>query len=317
MSRISSLLLRWFDKPKPVSDAAASSTEQLLQSLFVMAWMVEARDPYTGGHLWRVSQYCRVLAQHAGLANADAARMAVGGFLHDLGKVGVPDAILNKPGLLTAEEFAVIKTHPEVGARMLAGHPLAPLADMAVLHHHERPDGTGYPARLASDTIPLDARLVSICDAFDAMTSARPYRRSIGIQPALAAIEELQEQQFDRRFAEHFVALGRAGHLDHIAGHSDHGIPMQECPVCGPTIVVRRNQHDGEAVYCRNCGNEAIIGHEAGELCVMPTGKKGRVKELEPLPDLDVIGELVKASAVILTNKASSAQPPPGLTLNA
>lgn len=301
--RMASLWRRWRSEQASPVALTSSSAEQLLHSLFVIAWMVEARDPYTGGHLWRVSQYCRLLAQHAGLTNAEAARLAVGGFLHDLGKVGVPDAILNKPGRLNEEEMATIKTHPEVGARVLARHPLAPLAQMAVLHHHERIDGTGYPASLAGDAIPLDARVVAICDAFDAMTSARPYRRGIDSNRALAVIDEHKGRQFDHRFAEHFVALAEGGRLNHIIGHSDHGIPMQECPVCGPTIVVRREQHDGERVYCRNCGNEALVGHQHGQLCAMPTGRKGGAKELAPEPDLDVISELVKASTIILANR--------------
>ena len=84
----------------------------------------EARDPYTGGHLWRVSQFAMILAAKAGLPAAEVQRIAVAGFLHDLGKIGVPDAILGKPGRLTEEEYAVIKTHPRIGSRMLAGHPL-------------------------------------------------------------------------------------------------------------------------------------------------------------------------------------------------
>ncbi|GAB4289247.1 MAG: hypothetical protein Kow0096_02030 [Thiohalomonadaceae bacterium] len=299
MNVSTSLLKRWFGTR---NDAAPTPAEYLLQSLFVMAWMVEARDPYTGGHLWRVSQYSRLLAQDAGLPDTDVARITLGGFLHDLGKISVPDAILNKPDRLTDEEYAVIKTHPEVGARLLAEHPLAPLANAAVLYHHERPDGTGYPRRLAAADVPLDARIVGICDAFDAMTSTRPYRRGMPVAQALDSIESCLERQFDRRLGSRFLALGRAGALDHIAGHTDHGIPLQECPLCGPTIVVRRHQHDGDKVYCRHCGSEATVGHKDGHVCVIPTGRKGTPQDLEPEADLDVIGELVRASAASLKN---------------
>lgn len=300
MSRIASLLHCLSDVNNR-AEVHMASLEHLLHSLFMMAWMVEARDPYTGGHLWRVSQYCRVLSQRAGLTDADVSRVSVGGFLHDLGKIGVPDAILRKAGKLTDEEFAVIKTHPEVGVRLLSEHPLAPLADKAVLYHHERIDGLGYPTGLASDAIPLDARIVSICDAFDAMTSARPYRLGIATTKALAVIEESLNIQFDQQLAAHFLALGREGSLEHIVGHSDHGIPMQDCPICGPTIVVRRNQHEGERVFCRNCGNEAVISHKEGKISATPTGMKGDIRNLEAVPDLDVIGELVKAAAMILS----------------
>ena len=127
--------------------------EDLLKSLYVMASLVEARDPYTGGHLWRVSQFSHLTARDCGLGETDAARIALGGFLHDLGKVGVPDAILNKPDRLTAAEYDVIKTHPEIGSRLLSGHPLAEMVRAAVLSHHETPDGNGYPQRLSATAI--------------------------------------------------------------------------------------------------------------------------------------------------------------------
>ncbi len=296
MSATRSLLQRW----RPGRDKPAGAAKHLLQSLFVMAWMVEARDPYTGGHLWRVSQYSRLLSQEADLPDADIARITLGGFLHDLGKISVPDAILNKPDRLTDKEYEIIKTHPEVGARLLAGHPLAPLAHTAVLHHHERPDGAGYPQRLVGTNVPLDARIVSICDAFDAMTSTRPYRHGMAIPQVLGIIESNLDQQFDRTLGTSFLALGHAGTFDHIAGHTDHGIPLQECPVCGPTIVVRRNHHDGDRVYCRNCGNEAKVRHQDGKVCAILTGRKGSARDLEPEADLDVIGELLRASTAAL-----------------
>jgi len=275
----------------------------MLQSLFVMAWMVEARDPYTGGHLWRVSQYSLLLAREAGLEESEVARITLGGFLHDLGKVGVSDAILNKPGRLTEDEYDVIKTHPEVGAGLLAGHPLAPLAVAAVLHHHERPDGDGYPKQLAGDEIPIDARIVGICDAFDAMTSSRPYRTGMPIDRALSIIEDNLKQQFDSAFGEYFIGLGNSGVLNHIAGHSDQGIPLQECPICGPIIVVRRGQQAGEHVYCRNCGNDAVLEEKSGALQAVPTGQNGTAQQLEPHADLDIIDELVKAAVTSLKSQ--------------
>lgn len=304
MSRLASLLHRWpgFRHHHAVDESATA--EQLLQTLFVLAWMVEARDPYTGGHLWRVSQYCRLLAQHAGLPDNATAQIAIGGFLHDLGKIGVPDAILNKPERLTNDEYAVIKTHPEVGARLLTGHPLSPLAYSAVLNHHERPDGSGYPACLSGDSIPLDARIVAICDTFDALTSARPYHHPLEVAQSLDIIEEDIDRHFDHHFAEHFLDLGHEGILQAVVGHSDHGIPMQECPVCGPTIVIRRIQHSGEHVYCRNCGNEAELSEVDGQLHAIPTGRKGKLTNLVAVPDLDVIGELVKASKAVLADSS-------------
>lgn len=272
--------------------------EDVLASLLVMAWMVEARDPYTGGHLWRVSRFSRLLASDAGLPPADVARIAIGGFLHDLGKVGIPDHILNKKGRLSDEEYDVIKTHPEVGWRMLAGHPLARLAEAAVRGHHETPDGKGYPRGLAGrDIPPQDARIVGVCDAFDAMTSTRPYRRGMSIEKALSIIDENLGRQFDRDFGQRFVALGRVGALDHIVGHSDEGIPLHECVMCGPTLVLRKGQGAGEHVYCRNCGGEYVTEAGDGQLATVPTGRTGTPRDLEPEPDAELIARTVRESA--------------------
>lgn len=274
--------------------------EELLKSLFVMAALVEARDPYTGGHLWRVAQFSRLLAETVGLPRKDVARIALGGFLHDLGKVGVPDAILNKTDRLTDAEYAVIRTHPEVGRRVLSGHPLAPLARDAVLSHHERPDGKGYPGGLSGDGIAVDAKIVGIADAFDAMTSTRPYRRGMPVSRALDIIAECSGLQFDAALAGMFIGLGRDGALDHIVGHSDLGIPLQECPECGPTIVVRRDQQTGEFVFCRKCGYKTTVIREDGRIGIAETDDHGTAEELQPDVDMLLIGELVSAAAQTL-----------------
>ncbi len=274
--------------------------EDLLTSLLVMAWMVEARDPYTGGHLWRVSQFSRLLAADAGLSDTEVARIAVGGFLHDLGKIGIPDHVLGKKERLTDDEYAVIKTHPEVGWRMLAGHPLARLAEAAVRAHHETPDGTGYPRGLTGETVPIDARIVGICDAFDAMTSTRPYRRGMPIEKALAIVEENLGSQFDLELGRRFLALGREGGLDHIVGHSDSGIPLHDCVMCGPTLVLRRGQKAGDKVYCRSCSGEYAVGAEAGRLKTVATGRMGSPADLEAEADIVLIAGVVRESARVL-----------------
>ena len=278
-------------------DGKGNYQEDLLSSLLVMAWMVEARDPYTGGHLWRVSRFSRLLASELDLPENDVARISLGGFLHDLGKVGVPDQILNKKDRLTDDEYEVIKTHPDVGWRMLAGHPLAKLAEAAIRAHHETPNGKGYPRGLAGADIPLDARIVGICDAFDAMTSTRPYRRGMPIEKALAIIEENLGSQFDQDFGERFLALGKDGALNHIVGHSDEGIPLHECMMCGPTLVLRKGQQAGDHVYCRCCTGEYVTALEAGQLVTKPTGKMGRPQDLEPDADNELISRLVRESA--------------------
>ena len=281
--------------------------EDLLKSLFVMASMVESRDPYTGGHLWRVSQYAWLLADHAGLNRSEVARISVGGFLHDLGKISIPDHILGKAGPLSDEEFAVIKTHPEVGRRLLSGHPLADMVKSAILSHHETPAGTGYPHNLVAEEIPIDARIVGICDAFDAMTSNRPYRRGMPVARALAIIEENLGQQFDTALGQMFIAMGRQKKLDHIVGHSEEGIPVQTCPICGPTIVITRKHNSGDHLYCRNCGNEAKIAQIDHGIKLQFTGKQGAPADLEPNLDIDLIADLVHSASQVLDSSASGA----------
>ena len=122
--------------------------------------MVEARDPYTGGHLWRVSQFSMLLAKTIGCSRFQIAKIGLGGFLHDLGKIGIPDFILNKPDKLTDDKYAVIKTHPRLGSDPLSSHPLRDIAHDAIYLHHETPDGKGYPTGLIGDKIPLEARII-------------------------------------------------------------------------------------------------------------------------------------------------------------
>lgn len=270
------------------------SADHLLSSLLTMAWFVEARDPYTGGHLWRVSKLAYLLAQKAGRSRAECARISLGGFLHDLGKIGVPDAILRKPGRLSDEEMDAVRTHPDMGRRLLAGHPMAGLVQEAVYLHHERPDGLGYPQGLSGDTVPLMARIVGICDAFDAMTSHRPYRAGMPEAAALSILVSGRDTQFDATLVDHFHQLSQDGELSHIVGHSDDGIPLQTCPMCGPTLVVQRGQTAGQRIYCRACSGQFKLVHTDQGLRAEPTGQAGRAQDLLPSSDVDLIALTVK-----------------------
>ena len=266
--------------------------ESLLNTLLGLSMVVEARDPYTGGHLWRVSQFSRLLAEEAGLSRRNIALCEVGGFLHDLGKIGVPDAILNKPDRLTDTEFSVIRTHPSVGGRLLANHPLAQLAIEAVVGHHERPDGQGYPHGIAGEVIPEVARIVSIADAFDAMTSTRAYRKGMPIDKALSIIGGELGRQFDTNLAKNFLALSASEQLAHIVGHSEPGLPLHRCG-CGAPIAIRRALRDGEYVYCRSCGGESRLSKQGNLVKLEMTGERGDAAVLVPDSDSDLIGAMV------------------------
>lgn len=277
-------------------------TQDLLHTLYSMAFLVEARDPYTGGHLWRVSQYSTRLALTCGFSKQDAVIAGLGGFLHDLGKVGVPDSILNSTGKLSDAEYAVMKTHPSLGAQVLQEHPLAPLAMDAVLSHHERIDGRGYPSGLSDRKIAESARIVGIADAFDAMTSTRPYRKGVPLAAAIEQIEVNLDKQFDLSFGRRFIELAQSGVLDGIIGHSDNGIPMRECPMCGPVVVVHKHQKVGDKVFCRVCGNGFALEKQQGKLALKPTMQKGNAEELQALIDHDLLTRLLDESLPYLPN---------------
>jgi len=278
----------------------AAEKISLLNTLLGLSMIVEARDPYTGGHLWRVSQFSRLLAEKAGWSRRNVALCEIGGFLHDLGKVGVPDAILNKPDRLSAAEFAIIKTHPAVGGRLLANHPLAKLAMDAVVAHHERPDGQGYPHGMAGDVIPEVARIVGIADAFDAMTSTRAYRQGMPMEKALAIIGNEMGSQFDTELARHFLQLEKSEQLAHIVGHSELGLPLHPCAACGAPVVIRSAQRDGEHLYCRCCGGESRLHLHGTTRQLEMTGERGDAAALAPDCDTDLIGAMVDTIAPVV-----------------
>lgn len=292
-------MLNWFQRQKniaPTTVDANQLSKELLASLMVMAWFVEAKDPYTGGHLWRVSRYANLLAQAGGLPEVDIARITLGAFLHDLGKVAVPDAILGKTTKLTVEEFAVIKTHPEAGGRLLAGHPLGHLVLPAVELHHERPDGKGYPYGLTAGMIPTDAAIVGICDAFDAMTSLRPYRKPLPLAKVIAILVEGSGSQFNPFWVGRFIELVEQDHFANVMGHIDDGIPLHTCPHCGPTVLQQQHQHAGDLLACGLCHSEMQLVEKHGQLTVTATGKKAAAHLLQPQADNRLIKAVIEAS---------------------
>jgi response regulator RpfG family c-di-GMP phosphodiesterase len=187
--------------------------EQLfLASMQSLADALEVKDPYTRGHSVRVSRYATAIGRVLGL-DEDALRdLELGGHLHDIGKIGVRESVLNKPGPLSGEEYAHIMTHPVVGWRLLA--PLlrdAPRSLHVVRSHHERWDGRGVPDGLAGEDIPFEARIAAVADSFDAMTSDRPYRHGLTLDAARAELVRCASTQYDPRVVEAFAAAADAG----------------------------------------------------------------------------------------------------------
>jgi putative nucleotidyltransferase with HDIG domain len=168
---------------------------------------VDAKDTYTCGHSERVALLSRRLAKQAQLSDHEVERIYMAGLLHDVGKIGVPEAVLQKAGRLTDEEFAEIKKHPEIGARIL--RDIKQIEDIipGVMHHHERWDGRGYPCGLAGEDIPLMGRIICLADCFDAMTSSRTYRKALPFETALEEIRRCAGTQFDPGLAEAFLQI--------------------------------------------------------------------------------------------------------------
>jgi HD-GYP domain-containing protein (c-di-GMP phosphodiesterase class II) len=188
-----------------------SLQDNYLKTIRGFALAVEAKDKYTHGHSENVMKYTVVLANHLGLSTSEIERIKYAGLLHDIGKIGVGELILNKPGKLTAAEFDEIKKHPELGARIISDVPFLKSLVPMVRHHHEFFDGRGYPAGIARDEIPFGARILSVADAYEAMTSNRPYRKSMPRETAIRILKEEKGKQFDPTVVDAFLDIMAQG----------------------------------------------------------------------------------------------------------
>ena len=177
-----------------------------VRSIDAMIKALEAKDFYTRGHSQRVTLYSMAIAAELGMKGQELEDLHRASVLHDLGKIGVREAVLNKPGRLTEEEFGEIVRHPETAVRILEPIPFFRPLLPAILHHHERFDGKGYPSRLAGRSIPLASRIMAIADTFDAMTSTRAYRKALPVADAIAEIRRCSGTQFDPDIVPAFLA---------------------------------------------------------------------------------------------------------------
>lgn len=189
---------------------ASKLEEHYTKTIEVLTSALEARDPYTQAHTGRIRDIAMALALALRVPPEVRTAVNLGALLHDVGKIGIADSILLKPGPLTEEEWAIMRTHPEIGERMLRDVDFLAPALEVVRWHHERWDGKGYPDGLAGDQIPLSARIVAVCDAFDAMTSDRPYRQALPTDLALDELVAVSGSQLDPRCALLLVEVVRS-----------------------------------------------------------------------------------------------------------
>jgi len=190
-----------------VAEQANKIRASFLNAITALAYALEAKDAYTSGHSQRVSNLSVAIARELNLPQSQINELRLAGLLHDIGKIGVRESVLNKPGRLTRKEFAMVKRHPEIGE-----HILRPIVDSteileAVRNHHEHYNGSGYPDGLKNNEIPLAARILAVSDAYAAMTSERPYRKSMSADAALDEIARHKGTQFDPEIADTFTRI--------------------------------------------------------------------------------------------------------------
>jgi len=192
-------ILKDVTKYKKAEEQVKKDYEAMVVSLAIA---LEARDPYTKGHSDRVKMYCRTIARQMGLPANQIKELERAASLHDIGKIAIPDAILSKPGPLTPPEFAQVQLHPEKSVDLIRLIPNPEDTLAAIRHHHERVDGKGYPDGLTGDNIPFEARILAVADAYDALTSERPYRTAFSHEEALQILRENADTQWDAKIIE-------------------------------------------------------------------------------------------------------------------
>lgn len=211
-------LFKLFSNQVAIALDNARLYEEIRETFFAtagaLAEAIEKRDPYTGGHTKRVVDYSLAAAKYLSLSPNEIERLKLSAILHDIGKIGIEDKVLRKPGKLDDEEIKVMKMHPTLGADIM-GH-IKQLKDLipGMLHHHERPDGKGYPDGLKDGDIPIIARIISVADTYDAMTTDRPYRKGLSHQTAIDEIKRYAGPQFDKNIADAFVKAFEEGEIE-------------------------------------------------------------------------------------------------------
>jgi putative nucleotidyltransferase with HDIG domain len=196
-------------RSRELMDSYRRLEESSLEAIESLNATVDAKDPYTAGHSARVQRIALAVAEELGVPAERLDAVRFGGLFHDIGKIAVPDSVLTKPGALDEEEFAVVKRHPADGAEIVSHFSRLREAVPLIRHHHERWDGTGYPDRLQGDEIPLEACIVGLADAWDAMTTDRPYRGALTVEQAAAEVRAGRGTQFSPAVVDAFFAAFR------------------------------------------------------------------------------------------------------------
>lgn len=229
-------------------------------TLVVLANTIEMRDHYTVGHTWRVTHFAVEIGRKLGWDEEKLRECEMGGILHDVGKIAVDDAILRKAGHLTEEEFAKMKIHPERGARMMQDVEFLMSLIPYALYHHERWDGKGYPFGLSREDIPLEGRVIAVADTYDAMTSNRPYRKSLDPEVAVAEIMKERGAQFDPKCVDALVECHRDGSIQKVLqNYYERESGSIVCPFCSTYVLIPGGAKPEDQIGCSVCHRRILL----------------------------------------------------------
>ena len=196
---------------EPLENAGVYARRNGLSAIYALVSTVEAKDPYTYGHSKKVNSYAVALAEASGLSPDEVSRVSTAALLHDIGKIGIPDKVLNKKGKLSKEDWDLIKSHPRLGANIVGNIPELLPCVSSILYHHERWDGGGYPEGLKGEEISIEARILTIADSYEAMSAARPYRPALCSEKVLKELRRCAGTQFDPELVEVFIGIIESG----------------------------------------------------------------------------------------------------------
>ncbi|MCM1165391.1 MAG: HD domain-containing protein [Lachnospiraceae bacterium] len=236
-----------------------------LQTITTIANIIDAKDEYTKGHSYRVAEYSSALAEELGYDKERVANVKYIGLLHDIGKIGIPDSILNKPGKLTDSEYALMRKHVEIGGNILSGNNMIDGLDEGAKFHHERYDGRGYPLGLKGEEIPEMARIIGIADAYDAMTSNRVYRKRLTNEKVISEMRRCSGAQFDPKLTEIFIKMIESGRFNDLSPDNDtaeesKGIAERSADLLQSVIGFKEKSYDNEHDYLTG-----VLSRSAGE----------------------------------------------------
>jgi HD-GYP domain-containing protein (c-di-GMP phosphodiesterase class II) len=210
-----------------LKQALRQNQELFLETIKTLAAAIDAKDPYTRGHSDRVSSFSMAISRHLGLTQEEVFQVHIAAILHDVGKLGIREGILNKPGGLSDEEFEIMRQHPSIGAQIMS--PIRMLKGIipGIRNHHETWDGKGYPDQLEGEEIPMVARIIGVADTFDAMTTTRPYQQAMTLEYVLAKMRSMSGTRFDPVVVDAFIAAVESGDISPPTSISEESVSTE------------------------------------------------------------------------------------------